>query len=158
MRKEILLITALIAAPASAQLPFLKKYPATAQSQMPVQSPFDALRGDFALQSGGTSVYFAPGSAVLSAQAQTMLVAQAMWLRQHPELALRIEGFGDPADTRDHALALGLRRASEARQYLILLGVPEGEVSAVSWGIERPGPPSIVSTLVEIPIVGQPAS
>jgi peptidoglycan-associated lipoprotein len=61
---------------------------------------------------------------------------------------VRIEGHGDPSDTRDHALALGARRAGEARDYLILLGVPAAQVTAMTWGKERPGPPSAVTTLV----------
>ena len=42
-------------------------------------------------------------------------------------------------DTRDHALAIGARRAEEVRNYLVLLGVPAAQLSATSWGKERPG-------------------
>jgi peptidoglycan-associated lipoprotein len=70
-----------------------------------------------------------------------------MWLRQHPEVSVRIEGHGDPTDTRDHALALGAERAAEARDYLVLLGIPAAQVSAMTWGKERPGPPSAVTTI-----------
>jgi peptidoglycan-associated lipoprotein len=145
MRKQLLLVAALIAAPASAQLPFLTRR----QPPPPavVQNPVDVLRADFAAQSGGTTVYFATGSAQLTPQATAILAAQAMWLRQHPAVAVRIEGHGDPTDTRDHALALGARRAGEARDYLILLGVPSAQVSAMTWGKERPGPPSAVTTI-----------
>jgi peptidoglycan-associated lipoprotein len=114
---------------------------------MPVQAPIEVLRADFSAQSGGTIVYFAPGSAQLTQQATTMLANQAMWLRQHPEVLVRIEGHGDPTDTRDHALALGAERAAEARDYLILLGLPAPQISAMTWGKERPGPPSAVTTI-----------
>ena len=33
-------------------------------------------------------------------------------------------------------------RAEEARDYLILLGVPAAQVTPMTWGKERPGPPS----------------
>ncbi|MGE5561918.1 MAG: OmpA family protein [Bacillota bacterium] len=146
MRKHILLLAAFLAAPASAQLPFLtKRGPAP---QVPVQSPIDVLRADFAAQSGGTTVYFAAGSAQLTPQAKMLLTAQAAWLRQHPAVAVRIEGHGDPTDTRDHALALGAERAAEARDYLMLLGTPSAQVSTMTWGKERPGPPSAVTTIV----------
>ena len=46
-----------------------------------------------------------------------------------------------PSDTRDHALAIGARRAEEVRDYLVLLGVPAAQLNAMSWGKERPGPP-----------------
>jgi peptidoglycan-associated lipoprotein len=147
MRKHILLLAAIVAAPASAQLPFLsKRGPAP---PVPVQNPIDVLRADFAAQSGGTTVYFAAGSARLTPQAKILLTAQAAWLRQHPAVAVRIEGHGDPTDTRDHALALGAERAAEARNYLMLLGTPSAQVSTMTWGKERPGPPSAVTTIVQ---------
>ena len=140
-----LLLGLLIAVPGQAQLPGLSRR----APQPPVQNPIDVLRADFAAQSGGTTVYFGSGGAVLTPQAANMLAAQAAWLRQHPAVAVRIEGHGDPTDTRDHALALGARRAQEARDYLILLGVPAAQVTAMSWGKERPGPPSAVTTIVQ---------
>lgn len=151
--RTLFFIVALIAAPASAQvLPFLKKYPPAGQqpqAPQPVQAPIEVLRADFAAQSGGTTVYFAAGRSQLTQQARTLLSGQALWLRQHPGVAVRIEGHGDPTDTRDHALALGAERAEEARDYLILLGVPAAQVTTMTWGKERPGPPAAVTTLVQ---------
>jgi peptidoglycan-associated lipoprotein len=150
MRTTFLFAAALLAAPASAQvLPFLSKYPPAPPAAQPMQNPLDVLRADFAAQSGGTTVYFATGNAQLTPQARVILSNQAAWLRQHPFVAVRIEGHGDPTDTRDHALALGARRAEEARDYLILLGLPAAQVSAMTWGKERPGPPSAVTTIVQ---------
>jgi peptidoglycan-associated lipoprotein len=153
MHKALLLFaTVLSAAPAAAQLrfgPLIPRRPTTAAPAQaaPGQSPLDVLRADFAAQAGGTTVYFAAGSAQLTPQARTILAAQAMWLRQHPTVPVRIEGHGDPTDTRDHALALGAERAGEARDYLVLLGLPAAQVSTMTWGKERPGPPSAVTTI-----------
>jgi peptidoglycan-associated lipoprotein len=61
---------------------------------------------------------------------------------------VRIEGHGDASDTRDHALALGARRAEEVRSYLVLLGVPAAQLSVTSWGKERPGAGRAVTILV----------
>ena len=144
--RKFLLLALLIAVPASAQLPGLRRRdPAP---PVPVQNPIEMLRTQFAMQSGGTTIYFATGSAQLTTAARTILSNQAMWLRQHPEVAIRIEGHGDPTDTRDHALALGAERAAEARNYLILLGLPGAQITAMTWGKERPGPPSAVTTIV----------
>ena len=145
--RKLLLLTLLIAVPASAQLPGLRRR--DPQPPAPVLNTIDALRADFAAQSGGATVYFAPGSAQLTQQARTILSAQAMWLRQHPEIGVRIEGHGDPTDTRDHALALGAERAAGARDFLLLLAVPAAQVSAMTWGKERPGPPSATTILQE---------
>lgn len=145
MPKHIFMLAALLASPALAQLPGLSRRAPPA----PVQNPIDLLRADFAAQSRGTAVYFGLGSAKLSPPSLVVLAAQAAWLRQHPSVAVRIEGHGDAIDTRDHALALGARRAQEARNYLILLGIPAAQATAMSWGKERPGPPSAVTTIVQ---------
>ena len=108
----------------------------------PVQAvPIDLLRADLIAKSGGMTIYFGSGSAVIGAPARPMIGAQAQWLLLHPEVSLRVEGHGDPGDTRDHALAIGARRAAALREYYLLLGVPPGQVSIMSWGNERPGPP-----------------
>src|SRR4051794_19290472 len=136
MRKAVLLIAVTLTATAApAQLPFLTKR----QPGPPVLQGIDALRADFAAQAGGTTVYYGSDSVILGAPAKGILTAQAAWLRRHPELVVRIEGYGDAGDTRDHALVVGARRAEEARSYLVLLGVPAAQLSATSWGKERPG-------------------
>jgi peptidoglycan-associated lipoprotein len=145
MRGRCLLASlALIAASANAQLPFLSKR-APAQ---PVLQGIDALRADFAAQSGATTIYFADQSMVLSPQARAILAAQAAWLRRHADSVVRIEGYGDAGDTRDHALAVGAGRAEAARDQLMLLGVPAAQVSTTSWGKERPGLARAVTILV----------
>jgi peptidoglycan-associated lipoprotein len=148
MRKPLLLIAMMLAATsAQAQLlPFLKKYPST--PAQPVAQTIDTLRADFAAQSGGANVYFGFDSTQLSPQARTVLAAQALWLRRNPEVAVRVEGHGDPNDTRDHALAIGARRAEAVRDYLVLMGVPAAQLTAMSWGKERPGAPRAVTVLV----------
>ena len=137
MRKTFLLLALVIAGTAAqAQiLPFISKRQPTA----PVLQGIDALRADFAAQSGGTTIYFGSDSSALGVPARTVLVAQAAWLRRHPEVVVRVEGYGDTGDTRDHSLAMGARRAEEVRSYLVLLGIPSAQVSATSWGKERSG-------------------
>lgn len=114
----------------------------------PVLSGIDLLRSDFATQSGGTTVFFGGDSSQLSPQATTMLAAQALWLRRHPEVVVRIEGHADATDTRDHALAIGAKRAEQVRDYLVLLGVPAAQIGVMSWGKEKPGPGSAATVLV----------
>lgn len=146
--KGLLLWLAFLGAGASgaeAQLfPLIRSH----EAPPPVLQGIDALRADFAAQSGGTTVYFGAGSAILGPPARTVLVAQAAWLRRHPEIVVRVEGYGDSGDTRDHALAVGARRAEETRNYLVLLGVPSAQVSTTSWGKERPGLGRAVTVLV----------
>jgi len=125
----------LVSGAASAQLPGLSRRPSVPPP--PMVMGIDALRAEFAVQSGSDKVYFGGDSAVLTAPARATLAAQAQWLRRHPEIVVRIEGHADPSDTRDHALAVAARRAAEVRGYLVLLGVPAAQLSTVSWGKER---------------------
>ncbi|CAA9491066.1 MAG: hypothetical protein AVDCRST_MAG44-209 [uncultured Sphingomonas sp.] len=112
--------------------------PATrGRPQQPVVVGIDALRADFRLRAGSDTVYFGGDSGLLSAPTRATLAAQAQWLMRHSEMVVQIEGHADPADTRDHALAVGARRAEAVRQFLILLGVPAGQLTTVSYGKER---------------------
>ena len=120
---------------AAAQLPGLRKRPAVPPA--PVLVGIDALRADFRARTGSDTVYFGGDSSVLTPAARATLAAQAAWLRQHPEVVVRIEGHADPSDTRDHALAVGARRAEEVRSYLVLLGVPAAQLTTLSWGKEK---------------------
>ena len=148
MRRTFFALALLLgAAAAQAQLPVLRRR-GPAQAQQPVLQGIDALRADFAAQSGGTMVYYGGGSVILGAPAKATLGLQAAWLRRHPDVVVRIEGYGDAVDTRDHALAVGAARAEEARSYLLLLGVPAAQVSTTSWGKERPGLGRAVTVLV----------
>ncbi len=110
--------------------------------------PIEVLRADFMSKTGGTMVYFGVNSALIGAPARPMLAAQAQWLRLNPYVSVKIEGHGDGGDTRDHALALGARRAGAVRDALVLLGVPPGQISITTWGSERPGPPRAEIRLV----------
>jgi peptidoglycan-associated lipoprotein len=134
MRRALLLL-ALVSTAASAQLPGLRRRAPAPPA--PVLMGIDALRADFIARTGSDKVYFGGDSSGLTPQATATLSAQAQWLRQHPEVVVRIEGHADPSDTRDHALAVGARRAEEVRNYLILMGVPPAQLSSVSWGKER---------------------
>lgn len=129
---------------AQAQLPLLRNRPPA----QPVLTGIEASRAQFITAAGSDTVMFGNGSAILGAPAKATLAAQAQWLRQHPEVAIRIEGYGDMGDTRDHALAIGARRASEVRDNLILLGVPAAQLGITSLGKERPGAPRAVTVLV----------
>jgi peptidoglycan-associated lipoprotein len=82
--------------------------------------------------------FFAFDASTLDADAQEALRQSATWLRQHPELRLRIEGHCDERGTEQYNLALGDRRADTAASYLATLGVDRARVELVSYGEERP--------------------
>ncbi|MEI6315846.1 MAG: OmpA family protein, partial [Syntrophus sp. (in: bacteria)] len=49
-----------------------------------------------------------------------------------------VEGYCDERGSQEYNLALGERRAMEAKKYLIGLGIDEKRLKAISYGFERP--------------------
>lgn len=86
----------------------------------------------------GDRVFFDYNSSTLSAEAQKTLERQAGWLKQYPDAGISLEGHCDERGTREFNLALGERRASAAKKYLVSLGVKPSRVSTISYGKERP--------------------
>jgi peptidoglycan-associated lipoprotein len=86
----------------------------------------------------GDRVFFDFDKAVLKPEAQRTLKRQAEWLKQYPDVTITIEGHADERGTREYNLALGERRATAAKNYLIALGVSPGRISTISYGKERP--------------------
>ena len=70
--------------------------------------------------------------------AAASLRTQAEYLLQYTSARATVEGHADERGTREYNLALGDRRATAAKNYLVSLGVPENRVSTVSYGEERP--------------------
>lgn len=89
-------------------------------------------------EEAGDRVFFAFDSSELTFAARQTLQAQASWLRQFPNVNITIEGHADERGTREYNLALGDRRATAAKNYLVALGISEGRISTISYGKERP--------------------
>jgi peptidoglycan-associated lipoprotein len=70
--------------------------------------------------------------------ARATLEAKAEVLRAHPEIRIRIEGHCDERGSDEYNLALGMRRALAARDYLVRLGLDPSRFEVVSFGEERP--------------------
>lgn len=86
----------------------------------------------------GDRVFFAYDSSELSAEARATLSKQAQWLRNFPRVDVTVEGHCDERGTREYNLALGERRASAVKNYLISQGVPASRMKTISYGKERP--------------------
>ena len=93
------------------------------------------------VQTAGDTVFFAFDSYALTSEARTTLDRQAAWLQSNSGVTLRVEGNCDERGTREYNLALGERRASAARDYLVSRGVDPSRLSIVSYGKERPRDP-----------------
>jgi len=86
----------------------------------------------------GDRVFFSFNSAVLSENAQKTLQRQSKWLLDNPRVKITIEGHCDERGTREFNLALGERRATAVRNYLVSLGTDASRVSTISYGKEHP--------------------
>ena len=86
----------------------------------------------------GSTVYFGYDESTLSAEAQATLDRQAAFLKSNPTIRITIEGHCDERGTREYNLALGDRRASAARDYLVAKGVNASRLTTISYGKERP--------------------
>lgn len=85
--------------------------------------------------------FFGYDEATLSSDAQSALTSSATWLKTNPGYNLLVEGHCDERGTEQYNLALGDRRASIVRDYLVTLGVDSGRIRTVSYGEERPFDP-----------------
>ena len=75
---------------------------------------------------------------VVVAESQNTLQNLADWLTTYQGVIITVEGHCDERGTREYNLALGARRASAARDYLIALGVNPNRIDTISYGKERP--------------------
>lgn len=87
---------------------------------------------------GADTIYFDTDRFNIDSEDAAALRRQAEYLLQHSSARATVEGHADERGTRDYNLALGERRATAAKNYLVSLGVPDARLSTVSQGEERP--------------------
>jgi peptidoglycan-associated lipoprotein len=82
--------------------------------------------------------YFDFNKADIRADARTALGKTGDYLRSYPAEKVTIEGHCDERGSTEYNLALGDRRASAAKQYLVSLGISADRINTVSFGKEKP--------------------
>ena len=93
---------------------------------------------EFLSQVIGDRVFFEVDQSTLTVAARQTLDLQAAWLNQRPGLSITIEGHADEQGTRDYNLRLSQRRAAAVRDYMVTRGIPDGRLSIIPFGKERP--------------------
>ena len=107
-----------------------------AQSQV---TTVDLARGAAAVDSRTARlVYFDFDSYVLRDEARPVIEAHAKALSADRKQRLVVEGHTDDRGGREYNLSLGQKRAEAVLKALVLLGVQDAQVEAVSFGMERP--------------------
>ncbi len=86
----------------------------------------------------GDRVFFDFDKYDLKAEARQTIEGWAEWLNRNPTVTVTIEGHADERGTREYNLALGERRATSVKNYLVALGVDPNRIATISYGKERP--------------------
>lgn len=86
----------------------------------------------------GDRVFFGYDRYDVSPEGQRVLEMQAEWLKRYPNNNVTIKGHADERGTREYNLALGERRATAIKNYLVALGIPATRINTISYGKEQP--------------------
>jgi len=86
----------------------------------------------------GDRVFFDFDKSTLTGKAQETLNKQAAWLSRVSSATILIEGHCDERGTREYNLALGERRATAVKDYLVSKGIAASRIKTISYGKERP--------------------
>ncbi len=86
--------------------------------------------------------YFDYDKATIRPDAVKALQADSTELRdilaQYPDYKLTVQGNCDERGSEEYNIGLGDRRAAAAKDYLVEVGIPTGQLSVISYGKERP--------------------
>ena len=83
-------------------------------------------------------VYFDYDSYAIKPEFQQVIEDNARFIVAHRTAKVVIEGHTDERGGSEYNLALGQRRSEVVRHALTLLGVPDAQVEAISFGKEKP--------------------
>ena len=83
-------------------------------------------------------VYFDFDSYTVKSEYQSVLEGHARFLKANNAKKVNLEGHTDQRGGSEYNLALGQKRAEAVRRSLALLGVPDSQMEAVSFGKEKP--------------------
>jgi len=86
----------------------------------------------------GDRVFFDYDKASLKPEGKDQLTKWVAFLKQYPNDQLLVEGHADERGTREYNLALGEKRATSVKEFLVANGVAATRLKTVSYGKERP--------------------
>ncbi len=84
------------------------------------------------------SVYFDYDSFVIKEEYKNVVEANARFINTAKGQKVVVEGNTDDRGGREYNLALGQKRAEAVKQGMTLMGIPESQIEAVSFGKEKP--------------------
>jgi len=84
------------------------------------------------------NIYFDYDKSNIRPDAREILKANAEIFTKNSSASIVVEGYCDERGTAEYNMALGERRAQEAKQYLVNLGINVSRIETISYGEERP--------------------
>ena len=86
----------------------------------------------------GDRVFFDFNASSLKSDGTATLDRQAAWLAKWSANRVQIAGNCDERGTEEYNIALGMRRANAAANYLEAKGVAKARIETISYGKDRP--------------------
>ena len=83
-------------------------------------------------------VFFDLDASTIKDESRAALTTDATWLKRWTSVKITIEGHCDERGSAEYNLALGERRATAVKDYLLSLGVSPANIVTVSKGKEAP--------------------
>lgn len=84
------------------------------------------------------SVFFDFDEYTVKPQYTAMVERHGKFLASSPSVAIKVEGNTDERGGTEYNLALGQKRAEAVRRALMIYGVRDAQVEAISWGESKP--------------------
>jgi peptidoglycan-associated lipoprotein len=102
------------------------------------ETPPEPPKPEFVLE----RIFFDFDKSDIRVDAAEVLKNNAEMLKLYPEIKITIEGHCCEIGTNEYNLALGERRATSTRDYLLMLGITPDRLATVSYGEEKPLDPT----------------
>ena len=113
--------------------------PAAAQAGSTIQAETESQRASRLLSElSKQSVYFDFDDFSLKPQYQDNVKHNADFMKQSAKDVVTLEGNADERGSKEYNLALGQKRAEAVRKTLVLLGIGDTRIEAISYGAEKP--------------------
>ena len=84
------------------------------------------------------NVHFDYNESIIGSDARDILKRKVAWLQVNPDVSVVIEGHCDERGSTEYNLALGDRRASSVKSFLVDLGISGSRLTTISYGEEMP--------------------
>lgn len=133
----VLLLSACATGPEEAVSDGSAESVATVAPSTPDTGPAAGSKDDF-LNRVQDRVFFDYDRSNLDQDARNTLDRQIAWLKTYPRQTVVVEGHCDERGTRAYNIALGERRATAVRDYMVARGLDPSRITTISYGKERP--------------------